>query len=67
VGKGFDHSGPIGPIHPASTTGHYTKGAISLEVNGAPRQKSDLSLLIWSIAETIEHPVHAVSNCIPAT
>ena len=55
VGKAFDHSGPIGPIHPASVTGHYTKGAISLDVNGASRQKSDISLLIWNLAETIEH------------
>ena len=55
VGKAFDHSGPIGPIHPASATGHYVKGAISLEVNGATRQSSDISLLIWSVAETIEH------------
>ena len=55
VGKAFDHSGPIGPIHPASATGHYTKGAISLDVNGASRQKSDISLLIWNLAETIEH------------
>jgi len=55
VGKAFDHSGPIGPLHPASATGHYVKGAISLEVNGATRQSSDISLLIWSVAETIEH------------
>ena len=31
------------------------KGAISLAVNGAPRQGSDISLLIWNVAETIEH------------
>ena len=55
VGKAFDHSGPIGPIHPAAVTGHYTKGTISLDVNGAPRQNSNLSMLIWNIAETIEH------------
>jgi fumarylpyruvate hydrolase len=55
VGKAFDHSGPIGPLHPASATGHYVKGAIALEVNGATRQSSDISLLIWSVAETIEH------------
>ncbi len=55
VGKAFDHSGPIGPIHRASETGHYVKGAISLAVNGAPRQGSDISLLIWNVAETIEH------------
>jgi fumarylpyruvate hydrolase len=55
VGKAFDHSAPIGPLRPASATGHYTKGAISLEVNGASRQASDVSLLIWNVAETIEH------------
>ena len=55
VGKAFDLSGPIGPIHPASATGHYTQGAISLDVNGASRQSSDVSLLIWNIAEIIEH------------
>jgi fumarylpyruvate hydrolase len=26
-----------------------------LNVNGAPRQKSDIDKLIWNIAETIEH------------
>ena len=55
VGKAFDHSAPIAPLRPASATGHYTKGAISLEVNGAKRQASDVSLLIWNVAETIEH------------
>jgi fumarylpyruvate hydrolase len=30
-------------------------GAISLEVNGAVRQSSDVSKLIWNIGEIIEH------------
>ncbi len=32
IGKSFDRSAPIGPIHPVASTGHFTKGAISLKV-----------------------------------
>ena len=42
IGKSFDHAAVLGPIHPASKTGHFTKGAISLAVNGTVRQNSDL-------------------------
>ncbi len=55
IGKAFDESAPIGPIHPKSATGELTRGAISLSVNGASRQKGDLSDLIWSVNEIIEH------------
>jgi fumarylpyruvate hydrolase len=55
IGKGFDQSAPIGPIHPAAETGELTRGAITLSVNGQLRQSGDLSQLIWSVAETIEH------------
>ncbi|WP_019140367.1 fumarylacetoacetate hydrolase family protein [Noviherbaspirillum massiliense] len=53
--KGFDHSAPIGPIHPVSKTGLINAGGIYLNVNGSPRQKSNVDKLIWNIAETIEH------------
>lgn len=53
IGKSFDHAAVLGPIHPASKTGHFTKGAISLSVNGTVRQNSDLSKMIWSVAEQI--------------
>jgi fumarylpyruvate hydrolase len=53
VGKAFDLSAPIGPIHPASKVGHPTKGALWVQVDGADRQRSDLSLLIWNVPETI--------------
>jgi fumarylpyruvate hydrolase len=53
IGKSFDHAAVIGPIHPAARTGHLTKGAISLSVNGAVRQASDLDKMIWSVAEQI--------------
>ncbi|KNZ32593.1 MAG: 5-carboxymethyl-2-hydroxymuconate isomerase [Methylibium sp. NZG] len=53
VGKAFDQSAPIGPIHAASKIGHPNKGALWVQVDGADRQRSDLSLLIWNVAETI--------------
>ncbi len=53
IGKSFDKSAPIGPIHPVAKVGHYTKGTISLAVNGTEKQKADLSFMIWSVAEQI--------------
>lgn len=55
MGKGFDHSAPIGLLVPASHLADPTKGKIELKVNGVVRQSSDLSFLIWSIAETIAY------------
>jgi fumarylpyruvate hydrolase len=53
VGKAFDHSAPIGPITPASKIGHPARGAIWVQVDGTDRQRSDISLLMWNVAETI--------------
>jgi len=53
IGKAFDESAPIGPIYRASDIGHIESGAISLSVNGETKQRSDVSNLIWSVAETI--------------
>lgn len=53
IGKGFDHSAPIGPITPKADAGDITRAAISLQVNDALRQNSTLEQLIWNIAETI--------------
>jgi fumarylpyruvate hydrolase len=53
IGKSFDHSAPIGPIHPVSRIGHIGKAAIWLKVNGVTKQSADLSLMIWSVAEQI--------------
>ncbi len=53
IGKSFDHSAPMGPVHPVASIGHLTKGAISLTVNGETRQKADLSEMTWNIAEQI--------------
>jgi fumarylpyruvate hydrolase len=53
VGKAFDQSAPIGPITPSSKIGHPNQGAIWVQVDGADRQRSDISLLMWNVAETI--------------
>ena len=55
IGKAFDHSAPIGPITPLAQAGDIVNAEISLQVNGADRQRSHISKLIWNIAETIEH------------
>jgi fumarylpyruvate hydrolase len=53
IGKSFDHAAVLGPIHPVAKVGHFTKGAISLAVNGTVRQQSDLDHMTWSVAEQI--------------
>jgi len=55
IGKSFDRAAIVSHLHPASTTGHFTKGAIWLKVNGETKQSSDLSRMIWSVAEQIAH------------
>jgi fumarylpyruvate hydrolase len=53
IGKSFDMSAPIGPIHAVGITQHITKGRIELKVNGEVKQEADLSDMIWSVAEQI--------------
>ncbi|MGH6623739.1 MAG: fumarylacetoacetate hydrolase family protein [Burkholderiaceae bacterium] len=55
VAKGFDASAPISPLKPAAATGELLAANIWLNVNEAKRQNSDISKLIWSVNETIEH------------
>lgn len=55
IGKAFDQSAPIGPLHLAASVGLLEKASISLTVNGVQKQKSDISLLIWSVAEIIAY------------
>ena len=51
MGKGFDHSAPIGEMVQAGDL--PAQAAVELRVNGAVRQRGDLSQLIWSVPETI--------------
>jgi 2-keto-4-pentenoate hydratase/2-oxohepta-3-ene-1,7-dioic acid hydratase in catechol pathway len=53
IGKAFDHSAPMGPLHPANAATRFEKGAIWLKVNGETKQSADLNQMIWSVAEQI--------------
>jgi len=55
IGKAFDQSAPIGPITPAARAGDVNNAELYVQVNGKDRQRSNVSKLIWNIAETIEH------------
>jgi fumarylpyruvate hydrolase len=54
IGKAFEHSAPVGPLHPADTVGHLTKGGIWIDVNGQRRQTGDLAQMIWDVPHQIE-------------
>jgi 2-keto-4-pentenoate hydratase/2-oxohepta-3-ene-1,7-dioic acid hydratase in catechol pathway len=53
IGKSFDSSAPIGPIHRVEQVGHFKDQKISLAVNGTTKQNATLSHMIWSVAEQI--------------
>ena len=55
IGKAFERSAPVGPIHPASETGYLNEGSISLKVNGEVRQEGDLNQMIWKVSEMISY------------
>ena len=55
IGKGFDQSAPIGPITPAAAAGDVNNAELYIQVDGKDRQRSNISKLIWNIAEIIEH------------
>lgn len=53
IGKAFEGSAPVGPLHPATQTGHPDRGRIELRVNGALRQEGDMAQMIWKVPEMI--------------
>ncbi len=53
--KGFDQSCPIGAIVRADEIGHPAAGALTLSVDGVPRQSGDLSDMIWPVADAIAY------------
>lgn len=55
IGKAFERSGPVGPLHPASDVGHPDQGRIELTVNGDLRQEGDLNQMIWKVPEMISY------------
>ena len=55
IGKAFERSAPVGPIHPVSEIGYLNEGSISLKVNGEVRQEGDLNQMIWKVPEMISY------------
>ncbi|WP_374526996.1 fumarylacetoacetate hydrolase family protein [Novosphingobium sp.] len=53
TGKNVEASSPIGTLHPRAALGDAASGTIGLTVNGAVRQRADLSMLIWSVPEVV--------------
>jgi fumarylpyruvate hydrolase len=54
-GKSFAQSAPIGALHRSADVGHPSAAAITLTVNGQPRQSSDIAKLIWSVSECVAY------------
>ena len=55
VGKAFERSAPVGPIHRVEQTGLLAEGAISLSVNGVLKQSGNLNQMIWKVPEMITY------------
>ena len=55
IGKAFERSAPVGPVHRAADIGHPSEGRIALSVNGELRQEGDLNQMIWKVPEMISY------------
>jgi fumarylpyruvate hydrolase len=53
IGKAFERSAPVGPIHRVSDTGYLNEGGVTLKVNGEVRQQGDMNQMIWKVPEMI--------------
>jgi len=55
IGKAFERSAPVGPVHQVAKTGLLNEGAIALRVNGEVRQSGNLNQMIWKVPEMISY------------
>ncbi len=55
IGKAFERSAPVGPIHKVEEVGHLDEGVITMTVNGALRQEGNLNQMIWKTPEMIAY------------
>lgn len=55
IGKAFECSGPVGPLHSVEKVGHLDHGRIELKVNGALKQEGDMNQMIWKVPEMISY------------
>ncbi len=55
IGKAFDASAPVGPIHKVEEVGHLNEGKLEFKVNGEVKQEGDLNQMIWKVPEMISY------------
>jgi fumarylpyruvate hydrolase len=55
IGKAFERSAPVGPIHTVEQVGHLSDGNLVLTVNGETKQQGDLNQMIWKVPEMISY------------
>ncbi|NND93054.1 MAG: fumarylacetoacetate hydrolase family protein [Granulosicoccus sp.] len=55
IGKAFERSAPVGPIHTVDSVGHLDHGLVQLKVNGEVKQEGDLNQMIWKVPEMISY------------
>jgi len=55
IGKAFDASAPVGPIHKVEEVGHLAEGKLEFKVNGETKQSGDLNQMIWKVPEMISY------------
>ncbi|SLN09765.1 Fumarylpyruvate hydrolase [Roseivivax jejudonensis] len=55
IGKAFERSAPVGPVHPAADVGHPSEGRLELKLNGDVKQEGDLNQMIWKVPEMISY------------
>ena len=55
IGKAFERSAPVGPIHTVESVGYLNSGRIELKVNNEVRQEGNLNQMIWKVPEMISY------------
>jgi fumarylpyruvate hydrolase len=55
IGKAFERSAPVGPVHSLEAIGHPVEGMLVLKVNGEVRQEGNLNQMIWKVPEMISY------------
>ncbi|MEM6891790.1 MAG: fumarylacetoacetate hydrolase family protein, partial [Pseudomonadota bacterium] len=55
IGKAFEGSAPVGPVHRVETVGHPSQGTLTFELNGEVKQRGNLNQMIWKVPEMISY------------
>lgn len=55
IGKTFAHAATVGPITPVAQAGDVGQAEIYLQVNGQDRQRSQVSHMIWDVAQIVAY------------